>query len=102
MTRDDVIKNSGKQVIINGDGDLAMCREIRPFIRVPGFHIVKLTRAGMAYLRNDKGYTVSVPPKNVDLNWQGAYPPDGTYIDPTTLRLKKRIGQVYISDDLLE
>ena len=67
MTRDDIKKNINKAVIINGKNDLMCCGNIRPYIKTHVFTIIKLTRAGMAYLHNDKGIYISVPPVNVDL-----------------------------------
>ena len=58
--------NIGNKVYVTGDGDLAMCSELRKVIfNKIELTIVKLTKAGMAYLVDDENNFYSVPPRNV-------------------------------------
>jgi hypothetical protein len=59
-------KNIGAKVYVTGDGDLAMCGELRRIIfDKTELTIVKLTKGGMAYLVDERNNFYSVPPKNV-------------------------------------
>jgi hypothetical protein len=65
---DFILNNIGNKVYITGDGDLAMCGEFRKLIfNKTELTIVKLTKAGLAYLVDDNKQYYSVPIKNVCL-----------------------------------
>ena len=70
MKNHDFIKqNIGAKVYVTGDGDLAFSGELRKIISTGSYRvelkIVKLTKAGMAYLVDDDGNYYTVPPRNV-------------------------------------
>jgi hypothetical protein len=59
-------KNIGAKVYITPDGDLSMSSHLRYLISTKAeLEIVKLTKGGMAYLKDKNGNFFSVPPKNV-------------------------------------
>lgn len=68
MSQDEVKRNVGQRVIINGRGDLGIDAELRTLINRPELDIVivKLTKGGKAYLQYGKTY-YTVPVRNVDL-----------------------------------
>ena len=56
----------GKEVYITHGGDLGMCAELRGFIQHKDpLTLIKLTRAGLAFLQDEDGNYYSVPPRNV-------------------------------------
>lgn len=66
MKRQEIVDNIGQEVMVTGDGDLAIHGELRPIIfSKEKLTIVKLTKGGKAYLVDEKGIFYSVPPKNV-------------------------------------
>lgn len=69
MKRDEVTLHLCERVHINGNGDLGMCSELKPFIYNENrfMLILKLTKGGMVYLEGDDGKYYSIPPKNIDL-----------------------------------
>ncbi len=68
MNRNDVENNIDEIVTINGEGDLSMESELRSLIQNKTLlRLVKLTKAGMAYLEGIDESHYSVPPRNVDL-----------------------------------
>lgn len=69
MNSQDFIKeNIGKKVYVTGRGDLAICSEFRKIIfNKTELEIIKLTKAGLAYLVDSEGVFYSVPPRNVEL-----------------------------------
>jgi hypothetical protein len=68
MSQDEIKRNIGRRVVINGNRDLAIRGELRPLINEPALdiRIEKLTKSGMAYLKHGKQF-YSVPTGNVDL-----------------------------------
>lgn len=59
-------KNIGATVYVTRDGDLGFCGALRKIIfNKSPLTIIKLTKAGMAYLQDDNGIFYSVPPRNV-------------------------------------
>jgi hypothetical protein len=63
---DFIVKNIGRKVYVNGDGDLAFNGELRGIIfNKTELTILKLTKGGMAYLVDDENNFYSVPPRNV-------------------------------------
>ena len=67
MKNHDFIKtNIGAEVYITGDGDLGMDYSLRRLIfNKEVLEIIKLTKSGMAYLKDKQGNFYSVPPRNV-------------------------------------
>lgn len=69
VNQEQIKENIGKQVTLNGYGDLGMERHLRYFINHSEnpLTIIKLTKSGMAYLQYENGKYYSIPPKNVEL-----------------------------------
>jgi hypothetical protein len=67
-TLDWLSQNIGNKAIINGSGDLGMDREFRTLIfNKTELTIVKITRGGMVYLRDENGKFYTVPPRNIEV-----------------------------------
>jgi hypothetical protein len=69
----EILENIGKTAIINGAGDLAFESDKKQYIKqmIP-CKIFKLTKGGMAFLIDEDGKTISVPPKNVTLFYKNS------------------------------
>lgn len=64
----DFHKHIGRKVTCSGSGDLFMNGELRPAINNGNLTLLKVTRGGMAYLKDTlTGCCYSVPPRNVGL-----------------------------------
>lgn len=65
-TYDFINQATGNKVYLTGDGDLGMSGELRGFIfnKTP-LTLIRLTRGGMAIVKDDEGSEYSVPPRNV-------------------------------------
>jgi hypothetical protein len=68
MKISEIDQNIGKRAILNGDGDLAFNGEFRGaiFTKVE-MRIIKKTKGGKVYLKDDWGVFYSVPAKNVGI-----------------------------------
>ena len=68
MNFSEIEQNIGKRAILNGDRDLAFNGEFRGaiFTKVE-MTIIKKTKGGKVYLKDDWGVFYCVPPKNVTL-----------------------------------
>lgn len=72
MKFSDINNHIGKQVFLNGEGDLAMDGEFRPFLYPtpnprPVFIILKTTRGGRVLILDPKGHHHAVNARNIDL-----------------------------------
>jgi len=63
-----VESNIGKQVYIDGGGDLAMDGDLKPFImnKTP-LTLIRLNKKGLAIVKDNKEVHYSVPPKNINI-----------------------------------
>lgn len=65
MNTEDIKGNPWAHVVLNARGDLVMTHK-RYVYGDKGLRIVKLTRGGLAYLQDEDGKFITVPPRNVE------------------------------------
>jgi len=68
MDQNQVRQNVGNQAILNSRNDIGIVRAMRHYYETKEpVTIIKLTKGGMAFVRDLYGKEFSVPPTNLDL-----------------------------------